>query len=94
MLKIDLGPNGEILLSGRFDASRVDYARGIFNTITSSSVVDFQNLEYISSAGLGVLLATQKRLAETGQSLKLINMNKHIRDVFQYAGFDTVFQID
>jgi len=94
MLKIDLGPNGEIQLSGRFDASRVDYAKEIFNTITSSSVVDFQNLEYISSAGLGVLLATQKRLAETGQSLKLINMNKHIRDVFQYAGFDTVFQIE
>lgn len=94
MLDIRIGENGEILLSGRFDASQVDKAESVFNMITKSTAVNFKALEYISSAGLGVLLMTQKRLSESGNSLKLINMNKHIRDIFQYAGFDMIFEIE
>ncbi len=50
-------------------------------------------LEYISSAGLGVLLKTQKRAMATGQGLRLVNANQHIRDIFKYAGFDRIFEI-
>jgi hypothetical protein len=35
----------------------------------------------------------EKRLSEAGHELKLKNMNKHIREVFQYAGFDMIFEI-
>ncbi len=94
MLDIRIGENGEILLSGRFDASQVDKAESVFIVITKATAVNFEALEYISSAGLGVLLMTQKRLSESGNSLKLINMNKHIRDIFQYAGFDMIFDIE
>jgi anti-sigma B factor antagonist len=94
MLKIEFGENSEIRLAGRFDASQVEHAKSILGSISKSSVVDFKDLEYISSAGLGVLLMTQKRLAESGQSLKLTNMSKHIKDVFQFAGFDSIFQIE
>jgi anti-sigma B factor antagonist len=66
----------------------------VFNTIEASCRVDFGELDYISSAGLGVLLKAQKRLSESGQSLTLANMNNHIKDVFVYAGFDAVFTID
>jgi anti-anti-sigma factor len=85
--------NGQVRLSGRFDAAQVEKARVVFDQVKDSTVVDFGDLEYISSAGLGILLMTQRRLRETGKSLKLINMNKHIRDVFQYAGFDKIFEI-
>jgi len=94
MLDVALSDNGEILLSGRFDASQVEKAKSIFNQIEKSSTVNFKNLDYISSAGLGVLLMTQKRLNESGQRLKLINMNKHISDVFNYAGFNLIFEIE
>jgi anti-sigma B factor antagonist len=47
----------------------------------------------VSSAGLGVLLKTQKRVMASGQGLRLINANKHIRDIFKYAGFDRIFEI-
>ena len=57
-------------------------------------VVNFKDIDYISSAGLGVLLKTQKRLGEGGHSLTLANMNNHIKDVFVYAGFDAVFSIE
>jgi anti-anti-sigma factor len=94
MLEIKIGENSEICLTGRFDASQVDKAKSVFSTIDGSKTVDFNELDYISSAGLGVLLMTQKRLKDMGHQLILKNMNKHIREVFKYAGFDMIFQID
>lgn len=94
MFNIEISKDGGIVLSGRFDASKVEQAAAVLDHVATSAIVDFKELEYISSAGLGVLLKAQKRLSESGRSLKLINMNKHIRDVFRYAGFDTVFEIE
>ncbi len=94
MFSITVGDNGEIILSGRFDASRVDQAEAVFNRITDTCRVNFSDLQYISSAGLGVLLKTQKRLSASGNSLILIHMNKLVRDVFRIARFDLVFKID
>jgi len=93
MLHIRFGENGEVHLTGRFDASQVDKATEEFEKITASCTLNFAELEYISSAGLGVLLMTQRRLNDSGQSLKIVNLNKNIRDVFRYAGFDKVFEI-
>ncbi len=81
-------------LIGRLDASQVEVAREAMNRINTSSVVDFGELEYISSAGLGMLLGIQKRLMESGGTLKLINMNRHIREIFRMAGFDRIFVIE
>ena len=83
-----------VVLSGRFDASQVEQAKQVFGRVAGSVTVDFLQLEYISSAGMGVLLMTQKRLVETGGKLKLVNVNKHIRDVFRYAGFDRIFEVE
>lgn len=94
MLRIRVGEDGEIRLSGRFDASQADKAEAHFDKVTKSCTVNFADLEYISSAGLGILLGTQKRLSESGNALKLINLNKHIQDIFRYAGFDRVFEIE
>jgi anti-anti-sigma factor len=94
MFDIEIGENSEVLLSGRFDASQAEKAEAVFERITQSSIVDFKDLEYISSAGLGILIGTLKRLSESGNSLKLINMNKHIRDIFRYAGLDRIFEIE
>ena len=94
MFEITTGANGEILLSGRLDASQVESARGVLLGLNESRVVDFAKLDYIASAGLGVLLATQKKLSAKGCSLKLINLNSHIRDVLHFSGFDQVFEIE
>lgn len=94
MFDLKITPDGQIVLSGRLDASQAEKAKAEFDKITKSAVVNFKDLEYISSAGLGVLFAAQKRLKDAGQSLKLVNMNQHIRDVFRYARFDLIFEID
>ena len=50
-------------------------------------------LEYISSAGLGVLLRAHKRLMNDSGGLRLVNVNQHINDIFTYSGFDKLFEI-
>ena len=93
MFEIARNDDGVISLQGRFDASQVQTARAVLDTIAESCTLDFGALTYISSAGLGLLFATQKRLVDTGGALKLINLNPHIREIFQIAGFDNIFEI-
>jgi len=93
MFEIREGANDELILSGRLDASQAEKARAVLMALAGGKTVNFAQLDYISSAGLGVLLAAQKRLSERGQSLKLINVNSHIRDVFHFSGFDQIFDI-
>ena len=94
MFDIRRAENGHILFSGRLDASQAEKVRSVLDTINETCILDFRELNYISSAGLGILLGTQKRLDDTGNSLKLINLNRHIRDIFIVAGFDFVFDIE
>ncbi|HEV8538433.1 MAG TPA: STAS domain-containing protein [Bacteroidota bacterium] len=86
--------NGEIAFVGRLDASQVEKAGSVLQKITTSQTINFEELEYISSAGLGILLSNQKRLIASGHTLKLVNLNKHIRDIFALTGFDKIFRME
>ena len=55
-------------------------------------VIDCAQLQYISSAGLRVLLIAAKRLSDGGK-LALATLNNQIREVFDIAGFSSIFQI-
>lgn len=94
MFKITTGSDNTVYLTGRFDASQADTAKAEFNKLQESSLVDFAGLDYISSAGLGVLLMTQKRLMTKNNKLKLVNMSDHVREIFKYARFDIIFEIE
>ena len=94
MFEFTVTQDGNVHLTGRLDASQAEKAKKEFDRVMDSVTVDFRELEYISSAGLGVLFAAQKRLKDSGHGMKLINMNQHIRDVFRYARFDLIFQIE
>jgi len=94
MFDIEFGNNGEIVCSGRLDAAQCEKAQSFMDSVADGRVLDFASLEYISSAGLGVLLKTQKRLAENGAGLRIINVNNHIHDVFRYSGFHAIFEIE
>jgi anti-sigma B factor antagonist len=48
---------------------------------------------YISSAGLGVLLKTHKRLLASSGKLRLTGVGPHLKDIFTYSGFDQLFEI-
>jgi len=60
---------------------------------TSKILVNCQTLDYISSAGLRVLLATVKRLTAGGGSLRICGLNETVQEVFEISGFSTIFSV-
>lgn len=56
-------------------------------------IIDFKNLDYISSAGLRVLLAIKNMLDEQNKSLEIHNVNEVIMEVFNVTGFINVLNI-
>ena len=56
-------------------------------------VIDFSQLEYISSAGLRVLLTAQKTMNQKG-SMKLINVNETVMEIFDVTGFVDILTIE
>jgi anti-sigma B factor antagonist len=94
MLAIDNGPPGVVVISGRLDAAQSPAAQSFLDKVDGTVTLDCSRLEYISSAGLGVLLKTQKRLLAGGGKLRLSGVSKHLRDIFGYSGFDQLFEIE
>lgn len=60
---------------------------------TKYLVLDFANLEYISSAGLRVLLAAQKKMQRIG-SMKVKNVCTSVMEVFEITGFADILEIE
>ena len=94
MLAIDFGQGGVVVVSGRLDASQSPAAQQFLDGVKGTVTLDCSGLEYISSAGLGVLLKTQKRLLAANGKLRLTGLKPHLRDIFTYSGFDQLFEID
>ncbi len=93
MFEIEFFDGGHIAVAGRLDAAQAVKAQALLDRAEGLCVLDLARLEYISSAGLGVLLKTHKRLMGSGNGIKLINVNHHIHDIFRYSGFDKLFEI-
>ncbi len=94
MFAIDKGPDDCVVISGRLDAAQAPAAQAFLDTVQGTVTLDCRGLDYISSAGLGVLLKTQKRLLAAGGKLRLAGVNRHLRDIFGYSGFDQLFEIE
>ena len=56
-------------------------------------VIDFKKLEYISSAGLRVLIASEKQLKEIGKTLEIINVNDDVMSILSVTGFTYLLNI-
>ena len=93
MFDIQFNDQGQIAVSGRLDAAQSAKAQEFLDQVAGECVLNMEQLEYISSAGLGVLLKTHKRLMTGSVGLQLINVNSHINDIFRYSGFDKLFNI-
>jgi len=94
MLTIEAGADGIVVVKGRLDAAQAAHAQGFLDQVSGTVTLDVAGLEYISSAGLGVLLKTQKRLMGSAGKLRLAGMSPHLRDIFVYSGFDQLFEIE
>jgi anti-sigma B factor antagonist len=94
MFTIENRPDGVVVIAGRLDSGNAATAQSFLDRLRGAVTVDCRGLEYISSAGLGVLLKTQKRLMASAGKLRLVGVNRHLRDIFRYSGFDQIFEIE
>lgn len=94
MFDIGFAEGGGVRVSGRLDAAQAQAAQAFLDSVSGPCTIDMTQLEYISSAGLGVLLRTHKRLMAGGEGLRLVNVSPHLRDIFRYSGFDKLFRIE
>lgn len=82
---------------GRLDGDTAGEAqRVIFDLLGQGEnriVLDLARLDYISSAGLRVVLLAAKRLKQSGGALALCNLRGEIRQVFEISGFATILTI-
>ncbi len=87
-----------VTISGRLDAvTAPDYETRIRELIDNGNrylVVDFEQLDYISSAGLRALLLMAKLLKEKDGQACLANVTGNVRSVFDMSGFNAVFNVE
>ena len=84
-------------LIGRLDSkTSPDFEKKIFGAIEDGSIsmiVDFEELDYISSAGLRVILKATKHLKRSEGRFVLCSMKDYVKEVFEISGFDTFLPI-
>lgn len=61
---------------------------------TDNMILDFTNVDYISSAGMRVLLALHKRLNKKGGTFKVTNVKDSILDIFNLVGFSNMVEVN
>lgn len=86
----------EIALEGRLDTMTSPELEAELNNSlqnAESLVLDFSKLEYISSAGLRVLLSAHKAMSGKG-GMKVTNVNEIVREVFEVTGFADILTIE
>jgi anti-sigma B factor antagonist len=98
-MTIEIKRNAEetiIELVGRLDTTTAPALdKAISSDIEGAKklVIDFKSLEYISSAGLRVLLGAQKKMQKIG-SMKVINVCEEVMEVFEMTGFADILTIE
>ena len=99
MLNIEKNLNGTALtvsLTGRLDTTTAPSLEAELKSSmdgVSALTLDMQTLEYISSAGLRVLLSAQKVMNKQGE-MKLIHVNETIMEIFEVTGFADILTIE
>ena len=94
MFAIGWQDNGSVRLEGRLDAASAPQARAFLVEVQGICRLDFTRLDYIASAGLGILIAAQRRLRDGGGGLVLAGLSPHLREVLDLAGFGGVFEFE
>ena len=85
-----------VTLEGRLDtvtAPELEKVLGETFPQTDELTLDFEKLEYISSAGLRVLLSAQKTMSKQG-GMKLVHVNETIMEIFEITGFSDILTIE
>lgn len=86
-----------VAIAGSLDSITSPQAQQALDAIVAQGAkkvaVECTALDYISSAGLRVLLGLAKQLAAKGGALRTFGLNQTVREVFEISGFSTIFKV-
>ena len=86
-----------VRLEGNLDTNTSTEAQGFLDNLIDDGagkiVVSLEKVDFVSSAGLRVLLATAKRLTGTGGSIRICGLNETVTEVFEISGFSTILSV-
>ena len=100
MLDLNAEVEGEVLVlnpSGRIDGGNAkEYEESLFERIDSGHaniLMNCEGIDYISSAGLRILLMASRRAGKAAGKLVLCSVKDHVQDVFKFSGFAEIISI-
>ena len=86
-----------VALEGNLDTNTVaegeKHLFGLVEEGKSKILIDFGNLDFISSAGLRILLVTGKKMKGGGGELRICSLNEVVQEVFDISGFGTLLNV-
>lgn len=85
-----------VSITGSLDSTTAPEAQKSLDAVVAGAkkvALDFSALDYISSAGLRILLGAAKRLRASGGTLGMFGLNQSVREVFEISGFATILSI-
>ena len=86
-----------VSVEGRIDTNTSDELKNELDAEMGnfdSLIMDFTDLEYISSAGLRLLISTQKKLKSEDIPLVIRNVNDSVNEIFTMSGFNKILKIE
>ncbi len=100
-IKIDVRPKGNditlIILRGEIGTETVNQFKDKIDQIVNDGktklIMDFQEVNYLNSMGLGVVAATLKKVKKGKGDLKLINLSPAVQELFELTRLTKVFEI-
>ena len=98
-MNIEMKRNAEVTtieITGRLDTTTAPVLDKTINEDmegTKDLILDLKGLEYISSAGLRVLLSAQKKMMKIG-SMKVVNVGEAVMEVLEMTGFADILEIE
>ena len=94
--KITNGDSLTLRVEGRFDTTNAkEFEEIITNSLdgVKELIMDFESLEYISSAGLRVMLMAIKKMKKQG-SMAVTNANEMVKEIFEVTGFSDLVEVE
>ena len=88
----NVGIDGELDVAG---ADKVkEHLNGLIEDKPMDVKIDFTNLEYIDSTGLGALIGVLKRLKVNEKDIYIINARKNVKKIFTITGLDKILKVE
>ncbi len=93
----DEGDIKVVMLNGKLDTNTTPAAEAEINALLDAGannlLINFEQLTYISSSGLRLLLALAKRMKGAGGDLKVCSLNEMATEVFEISGFSSILNV-